>query len=350
MMAKGKRAIMTRTIKTAVFLLILIPACAGARHPSSGLCARNPTDKALISGSVPPILAPLLGKWRAELSGTGLSVETGPPGPPQGALDPGLAAFLDGKRDFAFLTREIAEEDLARFRRAHGTDPVVIPVAGGSWTRFGYVDPVVMIVNAANPIRSLSFAQIDAIFSTSRLRGYTPITDWGQAGVAGWQGRPIRLVGGDAWASAESARALTVRRWVLSVGNRVGTWREASGTGSEADNVERVVRDPLAIAFTGAGHVLPGTRVVPVMVKAGGRPVMPTRDAVANGRYPLSRTVDLVVARRPDGTIAPQVARFAGYLLSKKGQDAVEGDDSFLPLTRAQLLQARRMLRTQPSC
>lgn len=340
---------MKNWVKFALFLGILIPQNEVLSHPSSVLCAGNPTYSRRISGSVPIILAPLLEKWRKTLSAEGFSVETGPPGAPQGALDSSLAAFLDGKRDFAFLTREIAEEDYARFRRAHGGDPLVIPVAGGSWNRFGYVDPVVIIVNAKNPVRALSFAQLDAIFSTSRLRGHPPIVDWGAVAPA-WRGRPIRLTGGDAWANVESARALTMRRTVLSMGRHDGKWRPAPGTGGEADNVERVMRDPLAIAFTGAGHVLPGTRVVPVIPPGGGAATMPTRRAVSEGRYPLSRTVDLLVARRPDGSIAPNVAAFAHFLLSKKGQEAVVQDDTFLPLTSAQRTEALRSIRMSPSC
>lgn len=342
---------MTRMrVKTAFFLGICLVTNGAKSHPISDRCVGFSTKKATISGSVPVIFAPLLNRWKLSLEKVGLTVVTGPPGPPQGALDSALAGFLDGRRDFAFLTREIAEEDLTRFRRAHKDDPVIIPVAGGSWDRFGYVDPVVVIVNAANPIRSLSLAQIDAIFSTSRLRGHAAITDWGAAGVAEWRGRRVKTMGGDAWSGVESARALSIRRHVLSVGGRVGSWRASPGTGGEADNVERVARDPLAIAFTGAGHILPGTRAVPIVPRPGATPVLPTRDAVVSGRYPLSRTVDLLIARRADGTIAPALAQFAGYLLSKKGQETVAGDDSFLPLTPAQRDRALRAIRMRPSC
>lgn len=341
---------MIRLAMAAIFLGSILPSGAFAGHPASDRCDSNPTYAVRISGSVPLILAPLLQRWTQASARMGITVETAPPGPPQGALDPALAEFLDGKRDFAFLTRAIAEEDLARFRRAHGTDPVVVPVAGGSWNRFGYVDPVVVIVNAANPVRSLDFAQIDAIFSESRLRGHPAIRDWGAVGVAAWRGKPIRLVGGDAWSVGESARALTVRHEVLSTRGRAGRWKAAPGSGGEADNVERVARDPLAIGFTGAGHVLPGTRVVPIRSNGYGAAVMPTRDAVASGRYPLARTVDLLVARRQDGTIAPALARFIYFIAGPEGQAVVASDGTFLPLTNAQAAVARHAIRNSPAC
>ena len=104
----------------------------------------RPTDAV---GSAPLVLAGLATEWSAAFARRGGRVRlTRPFGPPQGALDPNLGAFLDGRLDFAFLTREIVEADLARFRSRHrGEDPVIVPVAGGSWRRFGYVDAVVVI-------------------------------------------------------------------------------------------------------------------------------------------------------------------------------------------------------------
>ena len=293
----------------------------------------------------PPFYPPLVNNWIASFSRTNTKtrVVVRPPfRPPQGALNPQLGLFLDGKSDFAFLTREIAEADLARFREAHKSDPLIVPVANGSADRFGYVDPVVIIVNGANPLRVLSFAQIDALFSSSRLRGLPAIRSWETLNGPGWRGKPVHLTGGGGWAGEESARALTVRRLVLSVNGEVGRWQSAPDSGGEADVVGRVAADPLAIGFTGLGHITSGVRVLPISM---GRtlPVFPDRAAVSSGRYPLARTVDLLIAPDRAGRIDPGLAAFVRFIINAEGQGIVRRDGVFLPLRPGQAQHALRL-------
>ncbi len=298
------------------------------------------------TGSAPKILDALVPAWlvgfaRAEPTTT---IAVPPPyGPPQGKLDPALQAFFDGRRDFAFLTRDMAEGDLAAFRRAHHGEPVVLPVAGGAWHRFGYVDPVVVIVNAANPLHALSFRQLDALLSETRWRGGATPADWGDLGVPGWRGKAIHVVGGDGWSGEESARALTVRRRVLSVGRRIGRWRMVPGSGGEDQVVARVAADAQAIGFTGFGHLSAGMRTV--AISDAGEPVAPTRAAIASGAYPLARTIDLVMARDARGCLDPAVARLAAWLVGPAGQAVIRRQAVFLPLNARQLHDARRILR-----
>lgn len=314
---------------------------------SASVPQRCPSQPATVRGSAPTIIAPLVPMWAAAFASAepSLRLSLNPPfGPPQGQLDPQLAAFLDGKTDFALLTREVAEADLARFKRVHGTAPLIIPVANGSAAKFGYVDPVVFIVNARNPLRSLTFAQIDGLFSASLWRGSHAITDWGKLNGPSWRGRPVHLAGSGAWAGEESARALTVRRHVLTVGKRIGLWRPAPGSGSEADVVERVAVDPQAIGFTGLGHVTPGVRVVPL------DGVAPAREAVTTGRYPLSRTVDLLLAPQADGFPALSVRRWARFLVSPAGQQTIRSEGNFLPLRPGQVQHALRLIGPVSDC
>lgn len=298
-------------------------------------------------GSAPTILDTLVPAWLAGFArtypGTTIAVPA-PFGPPQGSLDPALRAFLEGRRDFAFLTRDLAEADLATFRGTHHGDPVVLPVAGGAWHRFGYVDPVVVVVNAANPLRALSFRQLDALLSETRWRGGSAPADWGDLGVPGGRGRAIHVVGGDGWSGEESARALTVRRRVLSLGGRVGRWHMVPGSGGENQVVARIAADPQAIGFTGFGHLSVGVRAVAIAAD-GGTPVVPTHAAIVSGAYPLARSIDLLMARDARGCLDPIVARFAGWLVGPAGQAVVRRQKIFLPLNARQLHDARDILR-----
>ncbi|MDH7974472.1 substrate-binding domain-containing protein [Sphingomonas sp. AR_OL41] len=299
------------------------------------------------TGSAPKILGALVPAWLAGFARAEpvTTIVVPPPyGPPQGKLDPALQAFLDGRRDMAFLTRDMAEADRSAFRHAHHGEPVVLAVAGGAWHRFGYVDPVVVIVNVANPVRALSFRQLDALLSETRWRGGAAPADWGELGVPGWRGKAIHVVGGDGWSGEESARELTIRRRVLSVGGQVGRWRMVPGSGGEDEVVARVGSDPQAIGFTGFGHLSTGVRTVAIGTDAR-RPERPTRAAIASGAYPLARSVDLVMARDAQGCLDPVVARFASWLVGPEGQAIVRHQGVFLPLNLRQRNEARRILR-----
>lgn len=302
-----------------------------------------------LEGSAPSVLGGLLPLWlkgfAASQAAVGVDVPT-PFDPPQGSLSPRLESFLEGRIDFAFMSRKLADKDVAQFERSHGYRPLVIPVAGGSWRSFGFVDPVVVIVNSQNRVRGFSFAQLDAIFSMSRRRGHAPIRFWNQLGTVGIGRKPIHVVGGGSWAGEDSARGAVFRERVL-LG---GSWRndaEVAASGTEQDVPSRVAADQFAIGFTGLGHVLPGTRAVPLARQAGGKFIAPTYAAVARARYPLTRTIDLVVARRPGTCVSPALLGFIRYLIGPSGQQSVSADGHFLPLTRA---QARASWRRASSC
>lgn len=309
-------------------LAALVSVCA---IPAAARDCPAPESNAI--GSAPAILAKLAPQW---LAAARLPVRIDPPhGPPQGRLDPALDAFLHGKRDFALLTREIAEADLATFRAAHdGRSPLVLPVAAGNWNRFGYVDAVGVIVHRSNPIRSLSLRQLDAIFSTTRRRGGAEVRTWGDLGLRGnWAARPVKLAGGGGWAAEESARALTIRRIVFGTGGR---WKPAPGSGDDSDVVERVGRDPAAIGFTGMGHLSADVRAIPLTI--AGKPVAPSETSARAGTYPLLRTVDLLI---DPPTASAATLAFARFLLSDASQAITARQGDVMPLPRGVLAQSR---------
>lgn len=324
--------------------LIAAGALLLAGLPTPGLAGAAPCGPA--EASAPAIAAGLVGALAS--TGPGGLAFKAPFGPPQGNLDPGFGLFLDGKREVALLTRELAEGDLGRFRLAHGgRSPLVVPVAAGAWNRFGYVDAVVVVVNRDNPLRGLSLQQVDRIFSRTHWRGGDSLLRWGQLGLTGeWRDAPIRLTGGADWQSSESARALTMRRRVLSNSGRVGGWRQASDSGTEAEVVDRVGADRFAIGFTGAGHLSPLVRSLTLDGIAA------STDTARSGRYPLLRTVDMIIDAH-GRTADARVVEFARWLVSDAGQSRIARQGDFAPLPKRDLRKARRLLaalRGVPAC
>ena len=256
-----------------------------------------------------------------------------------------MREFLDGKSQFALVSRELTAEDRRAYRRAYGAEPMVVPVAAGSWRHFGFVDTVVVIVNRANPLRRLSFAQIDVIFSAERRRGGSGVRDWGQLGVPAWRGRAVHPVGAAGWQREDSARSAVVRQRVL-LG---GAWRaDLAGSGDEVSAPERVAHDPLAIAITGLGHLPPGTRALAISEVPSGPYVAPSYPAVAANAYPLSRTIDMIVPRNAKGGADPVLAEFLRFILSREGQAVVAEQGVFLPLRAGQARASLALLGPCP--
>lgn len=305
------------------------------RLPAYVSCLAAPSGQA--EGSVTTILPDLFLRWSRQFAALhpAANIRGEPPfGPPQGKLSARLRAFLEGSGDFALISRKLTDDDLALFRQRHGGEPLVVPVAAGSWRHFGFVDTVVVIVNRANPARRLSFAQIDAIFSAERRRGHGAARDWGKLGVREWRGRPIHPIGAAGWLSEDSARSAVVRERVL-LG---GSWSPGlAGSGNEGDAPAQVGRDPYAIAITGLGHLPPGTRAIALSAEADEAFVAPNYRAIIENRYPLSRSIDMVVKRRYDGTPEPLVAEFLRFILSREGQAVVAQQGVFLPLRSDQV-------------
>ena len=313
----------------ARFVLFAAVAVAGisvpALDPALPLYHSCPALTGQLTGSATDITTELAKNWQRDFAALqpGISLDIDQPtGPPQASLNPGLRAFIDGKRDFALVSRALSDADVAAFVAVHGHPPARIAVAGGSWRSFGVLDPVVFVVNDANPLRFITQRQIAALIGRESVHP----ADWSGLGVSSWRGRPIHLIGGSAWRGAASARAQVVRARILH-GQQL---RDNLDSGSEAEVPEAVAKDPLAIGFTGLGHVAPGSHVLALSVN-GGAAVAPTYANITQGRYPLARTVNLYVA---DAPVSAPLRAWIAYLQSREGQRIVQATAPFLPLRK----------------
>lgn len=304
------------------------------------------------NGSAPAIMPELAVRWalafRSQHRGAQLSIPPPYLGP-QGRLSPTLREFLDGERDFAFMTRELTSVDRAAFRRAHGDrDPIVIPVAMGSFRHFGFVETLVLVVHQDNPITGLTFKQIDGIYSAERLRGHASVRTWGDLGLTQpeWKDRAVVALGGGRRGVEDSAKAVVVRQRILGADGREGAWNDRlPAMGDGEDNVPGwVAKSPGAIGITVLSQMMPGVKTIPLAENAEGTFIAPTMPNVYEGRYPLTRSVDLLLARGADGGVDPLLSEWARFLLSREGQAVVLEQGVFLPLRGGLLEQARARL------
>ncbi len=264
-------------------------------------------------------------------------------GPPFEGTD-AAKALREGRVDIAFVSRELKPTDVSSFHARYGYDPTSVPVSGGSYRQFGFLDAVAIIVNPRNPVKQLSLKQLDAAFSRSHLRGDRPAATWGDLGATGaWAGRPVHVYAIKPWNGFEEF----VRQRVLDVGSRRGHWR----TGIHFDKMvfpiaRRVAADPDGIGYTGLAFVDAPVKIV--AVGSGADAVSATYTNVALAKYPLSRVIYGNVNRRPGTALPGAVQEFLRFILSRQGQQDVRREGIYLPLRQFQVRAADRIAGLAP--
>jgi phosphate transport system substrate-binding protein len=86
-----------------------------------------------------------------------------------------LAALENGTADAVLLGSPPTDSQLDELRNRIGYAPTLIPVA---------MDAVAVYVNAHNPLRRITLAQLDGVFSATLRCGKTTIDVWRQLGVS----------------------------------------------------------------------------------------------------------------------------------------------------------------------
>ena len=237
-----------------------------------------------------------------------------------------------GAANLLASSRPLSPEELKVFVSRHGNEPLEIPIA---------MDAVTIFVNAQNPITGLTLQQIDAIFGSTRKRGFpSDINTWGQLGLAsGWEKSEIHLYGRN---RISGTREFFIEA-VLQGGDLKEGVREQSGSASE---ILAIARDPNGIGYAGAGYQTSMVRVVPIAEQQGDPPIMPTADTVADGTYPLSRSLYLYVKKGKKDEFEPAILEFLRFANSRDGQQTV-ARSGFFPLTKALVAKNLTLLSGQ---
>jgi phosphate transport system substrate-binding protein len=254
----------------------------------------------------------------------------------------GAKELIKETADFVFVSRELKPEDITEFKQRFGYAPTSIPISGGSYRHFGFLDAMGFFVHPDNPLAQLDFRQIDALFSSTRHRGGPPIRTWGELGLKGeWADKPIRVHAVQPWNGFEEF----IRQRILSPGATRGEWRDDL-------HFEKVVfplaanvaSDRYAIGYSGLAYIDAPVKMLPLALEPNGVAIAPTYENVALARYPLSRLVYFNVNKVPGKPLPPALDAFVRFMLSREGQQAVREHAIFLPLRAAQVASARAAL------
>jgi phosphate transport system substrate-binding protein len=224
-------------------------------------------------------------------------------------------ALISGTAQLGPMSREMKGTEVDAFEKRYGYKPTPIRTS---------VDALAVFVNKDNPIKCLSIAQVDAIFSKSRRHGgKEDIKTWGQVGLTGdWASKPLSLYG----RNSASGTYGFFKEHSLKNGDFKDEVKEQPGSASV---VQGVTVDRYGIGYSGIGYATAGVRAVPLSEKDGGKCVEGTADNSYSGSYPLARFLYVYVNKAPGKGLDPLTREFVKLMVSKDGQEAVIKDGYF---------------------
>ena len=262
-----------------------------------------------------------------------------------------VPALVFGVADIG-VGRKITFAEQLLYERYDNRDPLIVTAATGSYDVTGWQPGYGIVVSKDNPLTCLSMEQLDGIFGAERLGGWDGTTwhpewargpqqnirTWGQLGLTGsWANEAITpyglnqryhqaaeisddiLKGSDKWSGSLRIYANYVAK------------NGALGRDLEAD----LAGDRYGIAWIAAPtfKLSPQLKVLAISNRTGGQCIPYTMETVRDRTYPLISQIYMFANRDADGAVKPLVREFLRYVVSRQGQEAVERDGKYLPLT-----------------
>ena len=214
-----------------------------------------------------------------------------------------------GKTQIGLLSRTVHREEVEAFRKAFGYGPTVLTPC---------MERTGIFVHKDNPIKSLTLAQLDAIYSDDCRRGAEkPCRTWGQLGLTGsWANKPIVARG----RTKDTGSQVFIQQSVM-LGAKMRS--DLKGHKGNVSMLKAVAEDPTSIGFSGLSYATSDVKAVPLgFSKEEGFFAIDSPEA-DRGRYPLVRRLQLVVKHDPKSTLPALQQEFIKYVFSRLGQEDV---------------------------
>jgi len=226
-------------------------------------------------------------------------------------------ALIEGTAQFGPMSRPMKATEVDKFEKQFGYPPTMLRTS---------LDALAVFVNKDNPMKGLTLAQVDAIFSKTRRGEYKEnVSTWGQVGLMGdWENAGMSLYG----RNSASGTYGFFKEHALFKGDYKDEVKEQPGSASV---VQGVGEDRYGIGYSGIGYKTSGVRVVPLALEAGEPFREGTQENVLDGSYPLGRFLSLYINKAPGKTLDPLVREFAKFIFSIEGQEIVI-KDGYMPV------------------
>ncbi|MDL1956848.1 MAG: phosphate ABC transporter substrate-binding protein [Candidatus Desulfofervidus auxilii] len=199
----------------------------------------------------------------------------------------GIKALIDGTCDIADSSRFIKQKEI-KMAIAKGVYPVPHRIA---------LDGVVPIVHPSNPIENLTLAQLHDIY-TGKIKNWKKV---------GGFDHNIVVVSRDTSSG-------TYEVWREKVMKKDRVTPRALLQASNGAVIQTVAHNKWAIGYVGIGYLNKQVKAIKV------EGVMPTKDTIRIGKFPITRPLFMFTNGWPEG----EIATFINFVLSPIGQRIVE--------------------------
>ena len=257
------------------------------------------------------------------------------------------------------IGRKITTEELQLYQRYKNGDPLEVSIATGSYNVTGWQPAFGIVVSKDNPLTKITMEQLDYIFGAERLGGWIGtdwhpefargpeknIRKWGQLGLTGeWADKEIVpyglnqryhqaveisdriLHGSDKW----NEKLRIYANYVVPAGKKAPEGALGFGRLSRGLN-DDLIKDRYGIAYIAAPVKLPPELKVLALAKDANGPYYEyTMESLRDRTYPF---YDEIYAYADPKHLNPAAREFLRFIVSREGQQAVQQDGKYLPLT-----------------
>ncbi|MDD3180574.1 MAG: hypothetical protein PHQ04_09505 [Opitutaceae bacterium] len=225
----------------------------------------------------------------------------------------------------------------------------------GSADVYGWAPAGIVVVNRENPLTQISMKQLDGVFGGARTGGYVGsvwhteypysrgpeenIRTWGQLGLTGeWADKPIHPAG----QNLSSGKMVTFSNKVLRGSVQFVEGYQAftnyitpdGKINSWSAQVRRMIaRDRYTICYVSPMSMGPEVKELAIQGYNGGPYVTRTLDTVRDRSFPFFEEAFFFLNREPGKPVEPKANEFLHYVLSQEGQEEVQREGRYLPLT-----------------
>ena len=273
----------------------------------------------------------------------------------------GIPALSCGVADVA-MSRKAIIMDLLTFEQVYHHPVTEISAVTGSYDVYGWSPAFIIVVNKDNPLTQISLKQLDGAFGGARLGGYVGsvwhteypysrgadenIRTWGQLGLTGeWADKPIHTGGQTLRGNQTTQFSDVVLRGsdqfvegyqafanYITPDGKINSWSLQARHAIE--------RDKYAMFYVSPMSMSPDLKELAIQAYEGGPYVKRSLETVHDRTYPLYGQYFFYFNHPPGQPTDPKVDEFLRFILSQEGQQCVQREGRYIPLT-ADMVQAQ---------
>lgn len=231
-------------------------------------------------------------------------------------------ALIEGTAQLGPMSREMKSTEIDEFEKKFGYKPTAVKVS---------IDALAVFTHKDNPVKGLTIAQVDGIFSSSLKHGGQSVEKWGQVGLTGeWAEKAISAYG----RNSASGTYGFFKDEALGKGDYKPSVKEQPGSSAV---VQGVASDLGGIGYSGIGYKTSGVNAI-ALGETADKLMEPTYENCLSGDYPLARFLYVYVNKKPGEPLDKLTVEFLKFVLSKEGQEVVV-KDGYFPMPAALLAE-----------